>query len=504
MKGKSKEKNEKTDKTKQKESKSKSKKDKQKGKEKEKTIDEENENENKIPEPQPKNIERYIYISTYLDVELMTNLKFLFEEINQKAFNFSSSREIYTYNLTQEEQNNNSLDYISGFQVTDGNLRLTIIEGITGKGMQRVKEILPKIKMNDNRIKILTNQEILFDTRIYSKFNLSLKIIKLRNKLNKYLQTYTIYENANRYREIYDCFQNIASILRIETLEEVSWYKLFPSVEGLLLLERKHADMLTHQDITGVYKELKKVKKINLNNLVSDKTNSYNTNTNNNNSSETGNKNSSNIKNELKLKKIHLSKSQGNIYICPMTNKYRLEEKKKVEEYLLSYQEKLKNIHKLILKPKTNSKNELYEKFLKEKKNKRLGISKSQIWENNFEYIEKLKREIPPVKRFCQPCKPGEEIIETPKQILFCPTKKNYFDMLVKNMREKYIKDKKHFYSYSDYSIYLSFPMYDTSRNEEYIKYIENKKKWRNKKDFERFKQPEREKIYFPRINNIL
>ena len=511
MKTKSKEKNEKADKTKQKESKSKSKKEKQKGKEKEKekTIEEENENENKIPIPQPKNIERYIYISTYLDVELMSNLKLIFEEINQKAFNFASPREIYTYNLTQEEQNNNSLDYISGFQVTDGNLRLSIIEGITGKGMQRVKEILPKIKMNDNRIKILTNAEILFDTRIYSKFNLSLKIIKLRNNLNKYLQTYTIYEKAHRSREIYDCFQNIASILRVETFEEVSWYKLFPSVEGLLLLERKHADMLTHQDITGLYKEIKKVKKINLNNLMSEKTNSYNTITNNNNSSETeiknnNNNSNNNIKNELKLKKIHLSKSQGNIYICPMTNKYRLEEKKKAEEYFLSYQEKLKNIHKLILKPKTNSKNELYEKFLKKKKNKRLGISKSQMWENNFEYIEKLKREIPPVKRFCQPCKPGEEIIETPKQILFCPTKKNYFDSLVKNMREKYIKDKKHFYSYSDYSIYLSFPMYDTSRNEEYIKYIENKKKWRNKKDFERFKQPEREKIYFPRINNIL
>ena len=386
MKTKSKEKNEKADKTKQ----------KGKEKEKEKTIEEENENENKIPIPQPKNIERYIYISTYLDVELMSNLKLIFEEINQKAFNFASPREIYTYNLTQEEQNNNSLDYISGFQVTDGNLRLSIIEGITGKGMQRVKEILPKIK--------------------------------LRNNLNKYLQTYTIYENAHRSREIYDCFQNIASILRVETFEEVSWYKLFPSVEGLLLLERKHADMLKHQDITGLYKEIKKVKKINLNNLMSEKTNSYNTITNNNNSSETeiknnNNNSNNNIKNELKLKKIHLSKSQGNIYICPMTNKYRLEEKKKAEEYFLSYQEKLKNIHKLILKPKTNSKNELYEKFLKEKKNKRLGISKSQMWENNFEYIEKLKREIPPVKRFWQPCKPGEEIIETPKQILFCPFK---------------------------------------------------------------------------------
>ena len=502
MKGKLKEKNETTNKSKQKESKSKSKKDKEK--EQQKTIDEEDQNENKVPIPKPKNIERYIYISSYLDVELMSNLKLLFEEINQKAFNFPSTREIYTYSLTQEEQQNNSLDYLSGFQVTDGNLRLTILECITDKAMKRVKEILPKIKMNDNRIKILTNTQVLFDTRIYSKFNLSLKIIKLRNNLNKYLQTYTIYENANRSRELYDCFQNLASILRVETFEEVSWYKLFPSVEGLLLLERKYADMLTNQDITGIYKEMKKVKKINLNSLLSEKTNSYNIISNTNNISNDSEIKNRNINSELRKKKIHLSKSQENIYICPMTNKYRLEEKKKAEEYLRSYEEKLKNIHKLILKPKTDSKNVLYEKFLKEKKRKKIGLSKSQMWENNFNHIEKLKMEIPPIKKFCQPCKPGEEIFETPKQILFCPTKKNYFDMLVKNMREKYLKDKKHFFSYSDYSIYLSFPMYDTSRNEEYLKYVENKKKWRNNKDFERYKQPEREKIYFPRINNVL
>ena len=313
MNKKSKEKNETTNKSKQKESKSKSKKDKEK--EQQKTIDEEEQNENKIPIPQPKNIERYIYISSYLDVELMSNLKLLFEEINQNAFKFPSTREIYTYSLTQEEQQNNSLDYISGFQVTDGNLRLTIIEGITDKAMKRVKEILPKIKMNDNRIKILTNTEVLFDTRIYSKFNLSLKIIKLRNNLNKYLQTYTIYENANRSREIYDCFQNLASILRVETFEEVSWYKLFPTVEGLLLLERKYADMLTNQDITGIFKEIKKVKKIDLNNLISEKTNTYNTISNTNNISNDSEIKNRNINSELRKKKIHLSKSQENIYI---------------------------------------------------------------------------------------------------------------------------------------------------------------------------------------------
>jgi hypothetical protein len=29
---------------------------------------------------------------------------------------------------------------------------------------------------------------------------------------------------------------------------------------------------------------------------------------------------------------------------------------------------------------------------------------------------------------------------------------------------------------------------------------MENKSKWINKNDFDRYKQPEREKIYFPRI----
>ena len=43
--------------------------------------------------------------------------------------------------------------------------------------------------------------------------------------------------------------------------------------------------------------------------------------------------------------------------------------------------------------------------------------------------------------------------------------------------------------------------MIDRYRNEEYINYMDNKSKWISKKDFDRFKQPEREKIYFPRIS---
>ena len=115
------------------------KKEKEKEKEKEEEKSEEEENIEQIP--RPKNIERYIYISTYQDYNLMSNLKQCFEEINQKAFSFPSTKEVYTYNLSPQEQDDNEIDYISGFQLTDKNIRITILEGITGKGMQQVKHL---------------------------------------------------------------------------------------------------------------------------------------------------------------------------------------------------------------------------------------------------------------------------------------------------------------------------------------------------------------------------
>ena len=54
----------------------------------------EEEKEKEIPNINIKKIERFIYISTYNDSNLMSILTKLFEEINQKAFNFQSKKEI--------------------------------------------------------------------------------------------------------------------------------------------------------------------------------------------------------------------------------------------------------------------------------------------------------------------------------------------------------------------------------------------------------------------------
>ena len=219
-----------------------------------------------IEEPPPdynkKQLERFVYISTYNDSNLMSSLKNLFEEVNTKAFDLSSPKEVYTYELSQMEQNNNLIDYISGFQLIDKNIRITILEGITDKGMNKIKEYLPKNHLNTEHVKIFSNSNYLFDKRLYSKFGLSVKFIKLQKNLSDILQTYDIYEKAERYRDIYDTFHIFGSLLKVQSMKDIITSNLFPDVNKLLLLERKYCDLLTQQDITGVFVEKKKLKKL--------------------------------------------------------------------------------------------------------------------------------------------------------------------------------------------------------------------------------------------------
>lgn len=199
----------------------------------------------------------------------MKILKELFESINKEAFKLKSIKEIYTRTLSPEELDDNNIDYISGFQVIDQNLRITILEGITGQGkaMSLVKEKLPKLELNSAQKKIFSNSKILFNKRIYSNFNLCLKFIKLRNPLSQILGTADIYLKANKYREIFNAFMQLGFILQSPTFEAITNANLFPSFESLSQLERKYADIINDEDLSGLKTEKKKKKKI-LNNNV--------------------------------------------------------------------------------------------------------------------------------------------------------------------------------------------------------------------------------------------
>ena len=453
----------------------------------------EEEQSSKSDEGKEKVLERFIYITTYNDSNFIEKIRQLFEEINQKAFNLTSPKEIYTYDLTPEDKQNLDIDYISGFQIFDSDIRITIIEGITGKAMQKIKESLPKTQMNTTNHMIFADSTILFNKRLYSEFGLSLKFIKTRDKLEQILTTFDIYLKSVNYRNIYDAFMKIGSILKAETLKEITDADLYPNAQGILALERKYGDILKDEDLTGIKKEkiIKKKYKINTKNINElnkenkiDDENKYN---------QLNPKSIINKNNPI-FRKLVKNAINLNLITNNNNNTYLSNSNKQISqtEPNVSYNKRMLNIT-----PKISAKNKYFESLLEKRENnyKKL-LSQEELLKRNIEDIKKMKKK-PTNEKFWRP-DPNPR--DPNKKISFYAIRANHYDEVVNRMREKYIKDKNHFYSYSNYSLALSFPMIDRYRNEEYLKYIENKSKWINKYDFERYKQPEREKIYFPRI----
>ena len=310
--------------------------------------------------------------------------------------------------------------------------------------------------MNNNNFKIFSDSNILFNKRIYSKFGLQLKFIKLRDTLEDILTTFDIYLKTKRYREIYDAFLNFGSILQSKTLEDITRANLFSNDDDLLFLERKYADILTEEDLTGIPKKRKLRKKINIE--------------------------------EFDKKFFGKTVNENN----KDNNKEKDENKEN---------EKIKNKN---IKPKLDSHNFSYDEM---KKKKKLKISFSQRMIMNKNYISLLQKKIddgiiPKMEKFC--VKDNENENENKEPILFnSVVKNNYYAKLVKSMSQKFINNKDKSYAYSN-QLSSFFPLVEPYRNDKYYEEMEKIKKWICKKDFNRFSQPERDKFYFPKINNPL
>ena len=409
------------------------------------------------------NIERFIYFTTYYDSDIMKKLKELFEEINQSAFQLNSKKEILIRELTEEERNNNEIDYISGFQILDKNIRLTIIEGITEKAIKKVKETLPKNQMNNNKIKIFTDSNILFNKRIYSKFGLQLKFIKLRDTLDEILTSYDIYLKAKKCKEFFNAFSNFGSILRSECMKDISNENLFSNADDLLILERKYGDFLTEEDLTGI----KKIVKIKIR------------------------KNKINLE-DFNLKIINKNKKNDNFF--RENNKNNQDNEEENSNYINE---------KNLIKSKIDSHNYIFDK--KKKKRMKFQFSFSQRMIKIKNHLSMLQKKIddgiiPKMEKFCI----KDYNSDYNDSIYFnSGLKKNYYVGIVNSMSEKYLKENDKNYSYSNYLSSI-FPLIEPYRNEKYIEEMENRKKWICKKDFNIYSKPSTEKIYFPKIDNPL
>jgi hypothetical protein len=385
----------------------------------------------KPPPPKEKIIERFIVITTYNDIETMKTLTELFEAINKEAFGLQSNKDIYNRMLTEEEQEG-YMDYITGFQLLDNTIRFTILEGIAGKGMKLVRERIPKLNINSNKFKIFANSSVLFETRLYAKFGLCLKFIKLRSTLNEILTTPDIYLKAAKCRDIYNCFLNLGFILNASELRSIAENRLFPNADHLLLLERKYADILTDEDLTGIKVEKRVKKKRAVTGLT---TNTLMSTSVNNKSYKTLN---------ISIQK-DLNSSNNISYGINSERPMVVPEslmKKKVDSYNYNYfKYKESQLFKTV---DTHGKNLDLIKTLNEKANT-----------NKF-----IKNDV-------------EGTVNKNSVYIYGNHTKNHYNEIVEKMRQEYAVDKNSYYTYSKDYLMLNFPIIKSTS--EYDDYAANK-----------------------------
>ena len=73
-----------------------------------------------------------IILLPYVAPDYVKNIEANFERINMQCFSFNSVAELNTKELSEEEQKDRSLDFLSGFEIMDTEFRMFIIEGIGG------------------------------------------------------------------------------------------------------------------------------------------------------------------------------------------------------------------------------------------------------------------------------------------------------------------------------------------------------------------------------------
>lgn len=84
-------------------------------------------------------------------------------------------RALTTYKFKEEEKRNGRLDFIGGFEIIEDETRIFCLEGLAGKGMKRLEEMVPRNMPNTARFKYLKNKEVLFKERLYLEYNLDIR-----------------------------------------------------------------------------------------------------------------------------------------------------------------------------------------------------------------------------------------------------------------------------------------------------------------------------------------
>lgn len=203
---------------------------------------------------------RMVVLFKYLDDDTLRAIASGLTAVNSAALPDIQGT-LRSYSFSQEElcaAKEARLDVITGFMIIDDDMRLVVLEGLAapGKGMQRMfTEFLPRVKQNDDQLKIVCNPEVLFPERIYPEFGPDIRRIRIRDKLKKLAKRPEIY-NRKQVEEI--CFNAVDCIMTLRRAQDMDSTKkldMYPTAESLNKLELLYGEAITRPDMDGTLRD---------------------------------------------------------------------------------------------------------------------------------------------------------------------------------------------------------------------------------------------------------
>jgi hypothetical protein len=203
---------------------------------------------------------RMIVLFKYLDDDTLRAISSGLNAVNGAALpDIQGTLRSYSFSEAElQAAKDAQLDVITGFMIIDDDMRLVVLEGLAapGKGMQRMfTEFLPRVKPNDDNLRIVCNPEVLFPDRIYPEFGPDLRRIRIRDKLKKLARRPEVY-NRKQVEEI--CFEAIDGVMTLRRAQDMASTKklsMYPSAASLNKLELLYGEAITRPDMDGTLRD---------------------------------------------------------------------------------------------------------------------------------------------------------------------------------------------------------------------------------------------------------
>jgi len=200
-----------------------------------------------IPSP----FTRMVLTFNYKNSTLLRALMDAADAVNKKTLPGQSLR---SYQLTPEEAENaeaGTLDIVTGVQIIDDDYRMIIIEGLAEEGMKKLGESVPRLEANNPQCTILWNPSVRFKKRLYTRFDVDLKKIKLRDPLPVISKSPDIYHRTKVSELCFEALHRLCQIREAMRMIELKEMGVFPVYDMLIEMENKYGESISVEDIDG-------------------------------------------------------------------------------------------------------------------------------------------------------------------------------------------------------------------------------------------------------------